>query len=75
MFVCTRGNACARLPFDSSILRGKEVIFMLLNKTEAGQGMTEYALILILVAVIVIVILALLGPAIGNIFSNIMPLI
>ena len=36
-----------------------------------GQGLVEYALILVLVAVIVIVILALLGPAIGNIFSNV----
>jgi len=39
---------------------------------EKGQGLVEYALILVLVAVVVIVILALLGPAIGNIFSNIM---
>jgi pilus assembly protein Flp/PilA len=38
---------------------------------EDGQGLVEYALILVLVAVVVIVILALLGPAIGNIFSNI----
>ncbi len=38
---------------------------------ERGQGLVEYALILILVAVVVIVILALLGPAIGNMFSNI----
>jgi pilus assembly protein Flp/PilA len=37
---------------------------------EEGQGLVEYALILVLVAVVVIVILALLGPAIGNIFSN-----
>ena len=36
-----------------------------------GQGLVEYALILVLVAVVVIVILLLLGPAIGNIFSNI----
>ncbi len=36
-----------------------------------GQGLVEYALILVLVAVVVIVILALLGPAIGNIFTNI----
>jgi len=36
-----------------------------------GQGLVEYALILVLVAVVVIVILALLGPAIGNVFSNI----
>jgi pilus assembly protein Flp/PilA len=38
---------------------------------EEGQGLVEYALILVLVAVVVIVILALVGPAIGNIFSNI----
>ena len=40
-------------------------------KYPSGQGLVEYALILVLVAVVVIVILALLGPAIGNIFSNI----
>ena len=39
---------------------------------EKGQGLVEYALILVLVAVVVIVILALLGPAIGNVFSTIM---
>jgi pilus assembly protein Flp/PilA len=38
---------------------------------ERGQGLVEYALILVLVAVVVIVILSLLGPAIGNVFSNI----
>ena len=38
---------------------------------EKGQGLVEYALILVLVAVVVIVILALLGPSIGNIFSSI----
>ncbi|HMM29389.1 MAG: Flp family type IVb pilin [Chloroflexota bacterium] len=44
---------------------------MLYQPCEAGQGLVEYALILVLVAVVVIIILALLGPAIGNIFSNI----
>ena len=44
---------------------------MLFNRREEGQGLVEYALILVLVAVVVIIILALLGPAIGNIFSNI----
>lgn len=38
---------------------------------EKGQGLVEYALILVLVAVVVIAILSLLGPAIGNVFSNI----
>jgi pilus assembly protein Flp/PilA len=42
---------------------------------EKAQGLLEYAMIISFVAVIVIVILALLGPAIGNIFSNIIPLI
>jgi pilus assembly protein Flp/PilA len=44
---------------------------MLFAPQSKGQGLVEYALILVLVAVVVIVILALVGPAIGNIFSNI----
>jgi pilus assembly protein Flp/PilA len=43
---------------------------MLTFKDNKGQGLVEYALILVLVAVVVIVILALLGPAIGNVFSG-----
>jgi pilus assembly protein Flp/PilA len=39
--------------------------------SEKGQGLLEYALILVLVALIVIVVLALLGPQIGYVFSNI----
>jgi len=46
-------------------------INMLTFRDNKGQGLVEYALILVLVAVVVIVILALLGPAIGNVFSNI----
>ena len=50
----------------------KEVRIMLFAPKEKGQGLVEYALILVLVAIVVIVILALLGPAIGNVFSTIM---
>ena len=45
---------------------------MLFAPKEKGQGLVEYALILVLVAIVVIVILSLLGPAIGNVFSQIM---
>jgi pilus assembly protein Flp/PilA len=45
---------------------------MLFAPKEKGQGLVEYALILVLVAVVVIAVLTLLGPAIGNIFSTIM---
>ena len=38
---------------------------------DEGQGLVEYALILAFVAIVVIVILFLLGPAIGNTFSNV----
>jgi pilus assembly protein Flp/PilA len=38
---------------------------------EEGQGLVEYALILVLVAIVVIAILAILGPQIGNIFSRV----
>ncbi len=46
---------------------------MLFAPKERGQGLVEYALIIVLVAIIVLVILAILGPAIGNIFSNLIP--
>ena len=45
---------------------------MLFAPKEKGQGLVEYAVILVLVAMVVIVILALLGPAIGNVVSTIM---
>ena len=44
---------------------------MLFSPREKGQGLVEYALILVMVTIVVIVILALLGPSIGRTFSNI----
>ncbi|MDX1616428.1 MAG: Flp family type IVb pilin [Candidatus Promineifilaceae bacterium] len=44
---------------------------MLFLNREEGQGLVEYALILVLVAIVVIAILALLGPEIGDVFSEI----
>ena len=44
---------------------------MLFIPRETGQGLVEYALILVMVAIVVIVILTLVGPEVGNIFSNI----
>ena len=38
---------------------------------EEGQGLVEYSLILVLVAVLVIAVLLVMGPAIGNVFSNV----
>ena len=44
---------------------------MLFSPKEKGQGLVEYALILVLVAVVVIAVLTLLGPLVGNVFSKI----
>jgi pilus assembly protein Flp/PilA len=38
---------------------------------EEGQGLVEYALILVLVAIVVIAILLQLGPSVGNVFSSV----
>jgi pilus assembly protein Flp/PilA len=43
----------------------------LLQRPESGQGMVEYALILVLIAIVVIVILTTVGHQINNVFSNI----
>ena len=42
-----------------------------MNKTEEAQGLVEYALILVLVSIVVIAVLALVGPQIGVVFSQI----
>lgn len=44
---------------------------MLFAPMEKGQGLVEYALILVLVAIVVIAALMILGPVIGNAFSTI----
>jgi pilus assembly protein Flp/PilA len=44
---------------------------MLFAPKEKGQGLVEYALILVLVAVVVIAVLTILGPIIGNVFTSI----
>jgi pilus assembly protein Flp/PilA len=44
---------------------------MLFASQEKGQGLVEYALILVLVAIVVIAALMILGPIIGNAFSTI----
>lgn len=41
------------------------------SSPEKGQGLVEYALILILVAMAVFLILAVFGPSLGNLYSNI----
>lgn len=54
-------------PLKEVLNDGKE--WLLGNEGEEGQGLVEYALILMLVAIVVIVILILLAPRIGSIFS------
>jgi pilus assembly protein Flp/PilA len=44
---------------------------MLFSRKEKGQGMVEYALIIVLVAVVLIIVLALVGSQISNVFSRI----
>lgn len=38
---------------------------------EFGQGLVEYAMILVLVAMIVLLVLTIFGAAVGNMFSNV----
>jgi pilus assembly protein Flp/PilA len=48
---------------------------MLFLPQEKGQGLVEYAFILILVAIVVIAILLLLGPVVGNVFSTVVSML
>jgi pilus assembly protein Flp/PilA len=52
-------------------LRLQEFLTRKQEKAEEGQGMVEYALILVLIAIVVIVIITVLGKQVNNVFSNI----
>jgi pilus assembly protein Flp/PilA len=45
--------------------------FVSTKSGQRGQGMVEYALILVLVSIVVIVILLTMGNQIANVFSNV----
>ena len=49
----------------------KEANLMLYLPREEGQGLVEYALILVLIAVVVIAVLTLLGGQIQGVFQSI----
>ncbi len=52
-------------------LRATEAVRSRLASREDGQGMVEYALILVLIAIVVIVILQVVGKQLNNVYSNI----
>jgi pilus assembly protein Flp/PilA len=52
-------------------LRVTEAARSRLASREDGQGMVEYALILVLIAIVVIVILQVVGKQLNNVYSNI----
>ncbi|MFZ0128915.1 MAG: Flp family type IVb pilin [Candidatus Dormiibacterota bacterium] len=61
---------------QAQVIRCREFALTRLEKIldgsdERGQGMVEYALILVLIAVVVIVILTTVGHRVNNVFSNI----
>ncbi len=41
------------------------------QRFEKGQGLAEYALVIVLVAVVIIAALTLLGPTVGDLFSEV----
>ena len=51
--------------------RKKEEDLKAARTSQLGQGMVEYALILVLVSVVVIVVLITMGSEIANVFSNV----
>jgi pilus assembly protein Flp/PilA len=53
------------------IFLGKEVIAMLCSIHTHGQGLVEYALLILLIAIIAIVTFLVIGPAVGNALSKI----
>lgn len=45
---------------------------MLYLPQEEGQGLVEYALILVLIVIIVMIVVTLIGPVVADMYSTIM---
>ena len=43
---------------------------MLCRACTRGQGLVEYALLLVFIALVIFVVLLVFGPAIGNVFTK-----
>ena len=58
---------------ESAVCKAQNRALALLHREEReeGQGMVEYALILVLIAIVVIVVLAVVGHRVSDVFNNI----
>jgi pilus assembly protein Flp/PilA len=52
-------------------LRCREAMLSASGDDETGQGMVEYAFILVLIALVVIIILTVVGKQVNNLYSNV----
>jgi pilus assembly protein Flp/PilA len=66
---CKREGAFSYRHIESELSRGDRQFFRFAK--EEGQGLVEYALILVLIAIVVIGILSLLGNKVSQVFSSI----
>ncbi|HEY6782360.1 MAG TPA: Flp family type IVb pilin [Candidatus Dormibacteraeota bacterium] len=57
--------------FGALYLRATECVARRARGNDDGQGMVEYALILVLIAIVVIVVLQVVGKQVNNVFSNV----
>jgi len=63
-------NSILMLTFYSLSVKEAEMMISFIPK-ERGQGLVEYALLLVMITLVVIIVLLLLGPIIGNVFTKI----
>ena len=53
------------------IFQVKELLSRIGSRQEEGQGLIEYALIILLIAIVVIAALTILGPQIATVYNSI----
>jgi pilus assembly protein Flp/PilA len=57
---------------SSRVARTKEGgALMVFSPREEGQGLVEYALILLFIAIVVVAIMLIFGPSVGNLYSTV----
>ena len=46
-------------------------VHRVVDRSQRGQGLVEYSLVVALIAVVVIVVISVTGKRVGNVFSNV----
>jgi len=57
---------------EQMILQARQTVLMMKNHKDEGQGLIEYALIVLLISIVVVIVLGIIGGEVNGVFESIL---